>query len=364
MLPDSEGFLYPVVKRTELCTQCGTCAIVCPDGHPATGSTTPLAAFGGHFSDPAELCASASGGLATAISKKIILDGGAVAGVEYTDSFRDVRFAIADRCDSLEAFRTSKYVQADKGSIYRDVVARLRRRQTVLFVGLPCEVAAMVGYAGKHASSLYTCDLICHGPTSPRVQREFCSKLEAVLGAALVAFSVRFKAEGWKPPYIRAIAGNGREHMERFSDSDYGIAFRFLKRPSCHVCRFKGLARIADLTLGDYHGVSRKATEYNPNGVSVGLVNTPRGFNLLLGLDGVVLAKTNMRAALRNRALHTSIRQRFNRRRFARTFSQKGLRAASDLKTVRYSDGVHAFGYRARTILSRLKRCAQQRIGR
>lgn len=356
MRPDQEGFLYPQVLRPAECTQCGRCTNVCPAGKRPAGPGGPIEAFSGHFADRDKLRASASGGLATAMSEKIIGAGGCVAGVEYAESFRTVRFAIAQTPAQLEAFKSSKYVQADKGSIYADVLARLKKRQTVLFIGLPCEVAAMTACASKYATSLYTCDLICHGPTSPQVQREFCEGLESTLGSTLTEFNVRYKHLGWKPPYVRAQGANGRVHLQSLADSDYGVAFRFLKRPACHTCRFKGAARTADITIGDYHGVPRDRAEYNPDGVSIGLVNTPRGYDLLSGLHAFVLTKTSMQAALRNRAWHTSIRPRFNRKRFSRTFAAHGLRAACALRSVRVSDRCHAARLAVRTLLSKVKR--------
>lgn len=361
MRPDQEGFLYPEVVPPERCTQCGKCRNVCPMDNPPARSQGPLAAVSGYFANREKLLASASGGLATAISEKVIRAGGAVAGVQYADSFRIVRFAMAERLDELASFKSSKYVQAEKGAIYAETLTRLHRGQTVLFIGLPCEVAAMTAHAGTYASALYTCDLICHGPTSPKVQQEFCDSLETALGAALVQFSVRYKKEGWKPPYIRGLAGNGREHLQPLADSDYGVAFRFLKRPSCHACPFKGTSRAADITIGDYHGVARNSAEYNRDGVSVGLVNSPRGFELLAGLDAFMLAETNMAAALRNRAWHTSIGSRFNRRQFARVFSANGLHAASSLRSVRFSDGWHAARFAGRTHLSKLKQALRRR---
>ncbi|MCD4669777.1 MAG: Coenzyme F420 hydrogenase/dehydrogenase, beta subunit C-terminal domain, partial [Actinomycetia bacterium] len=49
-------------------------------------------------------------------------------------------------------------------------------------------------------------------------------------------------------------------------------------RPSCHVCPFSNINRVADITLGDYWGVARYHPEMNDDkGTSLILINTTKG---------------------------------------------------------------------------------------
>lgn len=135
----------------------------------------------------------------------------------------------------LEKLRGSKYAQAEKGNIF-DILARDLSDKKVLFIGLPCEVNAVKNLHGKNIN-LYTIALICHGPTSPSVHRQYIQQIQC--SECLTYFSVRYKYKGWKPYFIKAEFNNNSNFIEEFHKSTYGIAFRELKRPSCGECPFK-----------------------------------------------------------------------------------------------------------------------------
>ena len=249
------------------------------------------AAYSGHLTDERALKRSSSGGAASALSAQIIRSGGVVFGAAYTADFRGAEFRCARTEDELEALRGSKYITARKTvtldgeemSVYRAVGQMLRGGVRVLFIGLPCEVAALDAYLAKNAvprDTLYTADLICHGPTDPRIQADTVAALEKQYQSRITAFSVRYKARGWTPPYLHARFANGREHRELFYESDMGFAFKYYTKSACYSCRFKGSAHTADLTLGDYWGCREGMEDYHPLGVSVLLIRTERGQQL------------------------------------------------------------------------------------
>ena len=68
---------------------------------------------------------------------------------------------------------------------------------------------------------------------------------------------------GWKESfsmmYVKDLPCqiNGREYLEKFDKSVYGIAFLYFKRPSCNKCKIKRSKIHSDLTLGDYHLASK-----------------------------------------------------------------------------------------------------------
>jgi len=336
MKPDDEGFLYPEILDKGKCIECDKCLNLCPVRNAPIQKTHNLEAYSGFFSDNNKLKLSASGGLASAISERIIKKNGVVCGVEYSEDFTSAFFSLATTFTDLEKFKTSKYIQANKSKIYKEVLHKLNQGKIVLFIGLPCEVAAMKVFLSKEYENLYTCDLICHGPTSSKVQKEFCEILRSRYNSDIIYFSLRYKKEGWKPPYIRALFANGAEYLEKFADTCYGIAFQFFKRPSCNFCKFKGNARVADITLGDYHSLKKTSKFYNNNGVSIGIINTKKGYELLKNLEGFVLSKADLNTALRNRALHDSIKMKPNRNKFSRAFKKKGLNYACRLGSVKF----------------------------
>lgn len=302
---------------------------------------TDLEAYAGHFVDEKKLLQSASGGLATAMSEKIIRKGGCVFGVTYADDFRSAHYTCVERLSDLGRLKGSKYIQADKswktgggGTLYPSVNDKLLAGRTVLVIGLPCEIAAVRAYmAAKHTdtSALYLCDLICHGVTSPKVAEEYVMALEKKYRSKVVDFSVRYKKEGWTPPYVRAVFQNGKEFTHRFYDTDYGRAFSCFSRPSCYQCKFKGSHHTADLTIGDYWGLKPDSADYNSNGVSIALVRTAKGHELLQELEGFCLNKTDVGFALEHNRMYSEskVYQQKQYERFQRDFRKKGLAYAS-----------------------------------
>ena len=332
MTPDAEGFLYPEIQNPEICIHCGKCEKVCPIINVDTIQipTHNQWVYAGFVRETADLQNSASGGVASAMSQKIINEGGVVYGVVYIDDFTKAEYRKAETLAELEAFRSSKYIQAEKGTIFSDVKDTLKTGKDVLFIGLPCEVAGLKSYLRKEYENLTTAELICHGPTSPKVAEEFIHTLEIKYQSRVVSFNVRYKKDGkWTPPYLRAEFENGKVFLEPFYATDYGRAFGIFSRPSCYECTYKGDKRVADITLGDYWGCIEEDTFYNPSGVSVIFVHTEKGKALLEGVRDLELIETDFEHASKaNPMLHTSKTKNPRRDVFAEALVEMGLSAA------------------------------------
>ena len=285
MQPDSNGFLYPQIDNPAACVNCRRCVNLCPIKHSSRSSRQFLHGFGGSATFDSDVRKSASGGLSYSIGRKFIEKGGIVYGVEYTDDCRLVKFSRAVDLIELERFRTSKYVQARKYDIYQNVKEDLRMGAKVLFVGLSCEVSALYNFLSKEYEGLYTIALMCHGTTSPRVHREFCDALQEEYQSKIQSFSVRHKIDGWKPYYIKANFTNGRTYIEQFVKTDYEIAFKYLKRPSCYSCKFKlrnqNFGFKADLIIGDFHGARPTDAFFNKWGASRFYSTSDKGLDLI-----------------------------------------------------------------------------------
>lgn len=283
MKTDEEGFQYPFIDNNSNCINCKKCLTVCPMKKAGRDPVVIEKSFCFSMPENDDLRKSASGGLATAISRAFINQGGVVYGVSYSDNFLKIKYARAVCIGDLELFRGSKYAQADKGNLYGSVKKDLEAGLKVLVIGLPCEISAIY-HAIPKREKLYTISLICHGPTSQKVHCDFCANLPNANQSKLKSFSVRYKNTGWKPYYIFAQYEDGTVHKEVWNKSDYGIAFQYLKRPSCRVCRYKaedieyGLQ--SDMTIGDFHGAQKNSKYYNPWGVSQGSIQTEKGYFL------------------------------------------------------------------------------------
>lgn len=303
-----------------------------------------LKAYSGYFIDSSQLLKSASGGAATAISEQFIQNGGCVFGVVYTDDFRGAVYACADKLVDLDKFKSSKYIASQKKvlidnewiSVFEGVYRKLADDKRVLFIGLGCDIGALLKYLENHhvnIDNLYTIDLICHGPTYPEVQVEFLNTLEKKYNSKVIDFSVRYKKEGWKPPYIYAKFANGKVFTERLYESEFGYAFKAYSRRSCYDCKFKGEHHMADLTLGDYWGCTEEMSGYNQMGVSIIFTRTEKGENIIRKLKdnkNFVLSTADKENALKHNITFYQTRpiDKVQYETFDRTFKSQGLHEA------------------------------------
>lgn len=338
MKADNDGFLYPSIVDENKCLNCKLCQKVCPIKDNNDKDTSFMDYYAASLNETKDLVSCASGGFATAISRAFINRQGIVYGVSYSDDWKEIKFKRCNTLGELENLKTSKYAQANKGDSYRQICKDLQNGLDVLFIGLPCEVAAVKNLF-KKANNLYTVELVCHGPTSPKVHKDFCDDLETRFQSKLTFISTRHKLNGkWKPFYLKADFENGKTFYQQFHNSSYGVAFRFFKRPSCIVCKIKDEKLQGDLMIGDYHYAEVGMAGFNPNGTSSVLVHNEKG-RLMLSLlnSSISLTKIHERAALANRAIHTAISSPPKAEKFARIYRKSGLSYASSLNFVKFN---------------------------
>ncbi|MBE6757952.1 MAG: hypothetical protein E7552_05325 [Ruminococcaceae bacterium] len=257
-----------------------------------TEQTHDIAAYAAYLTDDQALLASSSGGVATALAHAVIAKGGHVAGVAYSEDFSAARYEIAHTAEELDRFKGSKYIDVQKGTVYKDVQALLERGETVLFIGLPCTVAALYAFLKKDYAHLLTVELICHGPTDAKVHRDYTAYLEKKYQSRLVDFSVKRKKDGWTPGYLYAAFENGQEIYENFYHTAYGYAFSVMAKKPCYTCNFRGDDRTGDLMIGDFWGAVPEDPFWNAKGVSAVLVHSEKGLSWLKATDGLQLYET------------------------------------------------------------------------
>ena len=152
-----------------------------------------IAVYAGYLCDDKELLACASGGVATALARHMILNGGYVAGVTYSDDFMEARYEIAQSLERLDKFKGSKYIEVNKHNVYNEVKHLLDAGEAVLFFGVPCVVAALRTFLKTDYEKLIAVELICHGPTAGKVHRQYVEYLQKQYQSKIVEFSVKRK---------------------------------------------------------------------------------------------------------------------------------------------------------------------------
>lgn len=361
MTSDAEGFIYPQITDITKCINCNKCNNVCPQIKTTIQGRKIIKTYTGFSKNEFEIKQCASGGIATSLTKSFIENGGIAYGVQYSTDFKSVIYSRHDNINYIDRLRTSKYCSTRKFDIFNNVITDLKLDKKVLFIGLPCDIAAIYNFTKNKYSNLYTIELICHGVTSPKVQEETTNNLEKQYNSSIVDFSVRHKLNSWKPYYIFAKFKNGKEYIELFRPTNYGIAFHYLKRPSCNKCKFKlnnsqfGLQ--ADITIGDNHGVRTDNQSYNKWGSSVAFIHTDKGVELInLIKDNFHIYESSSDLTKCNRAINEPIPARINRNNYSKIFIKRGLDAASKSLGVKFYDNYINVSTKLRSTLGKCKR--------
>ena len=287
MRPDEEGFLYPDIDQ-DSCLDCGACISACPLNTAGNfkHSREPVFYVARHKSDDV-LKASTSGGAFTALSDAVLRTGGTVYGADFDEDFR-VTHKCANTPAERDRMRFSKYVQSDLRPVFNQLGSDLESGRPVLFTGTPCQTAAIRSrfQDHPHSNNLYICDLICHSIPSPRIWADYVKLLEREAGGRMTAIQFRSKKYAWsransnKGLMYRIEGEDGLREDDRFYQ--LFIQKNLISRPSCHHCRFTDIHRCADITIADYFGIEEfEPNWYDPLGVSLILVNSPRGRQLL-----------------------------------------------------------------------------------
>ncbi len=271
---DMMGHRYPTVDAVQ-CIDCGVCLKVCPVEHPSL-LFEPQKVIAAWRTDEYLRERSSSGGVASALAEDVVAHGGVVYGCAFVPpfSFRHIRCITKE---ALNALRGSKYVQSDTSGIYRQIYDDLKAGREVLFIGTPCQAAAVRNCFPKH-TRLFIVDLICHGVPSQRLLRESLPGDFMSLQVDQMVFRTGTKY------HFSAKNGISTVFSRPLSRDLYmkGFFTALYYRDSCYSCHFARTARAGDLTLGDFWGVNlSEFTTEESKGISLCMVNTEAGEMLL-----------------------------------------------------------------------------------
>ena len=278
---DHEGFPTPVILQDQ-CVECGLCNKVCPAiNMPQTHEIQQ--AYAVQLLDKEALKDSTSGGVFTVLSREIFRRGGVVYGCVWDENYNAV-IRCAHNEEEMKPMRGSKYVWSWAGDTYPEIKQQLEAGQTVMFTGLPCQVAGLRNYLRRDYENLFTLDFLCSGTPSPMAFQKY---LDTICKPGMKRSELNLKFRDKNPYGLGVhITYKGRK-AKKTSDhisNPYYYSFytRLVDRNSCFQCPYGTEQRVADLTMGDYWGVAKFHTEFDINsGVSAILINSERG-NVLL----------------------------------------------------------------------------------
>ena len=287
---DEEGFWYVHIDR-QVCISCERCINVCPVLQEKMELISDRSAddpviYAAWSLNPEIRYQSTSGGIFSELSLAVLEEQGFICGAVY-DEKQQVWHFITNEEQGLAKIRQSKYVQSHMGSVFKKIENLLRQNRTFLFCGSPCQCAGMFYYCREKKvgiKNLYLIDFICRGANSPKVYQKFISELEEKYQSAVSKVWFKNKAYGWNRFSTRIEFENGRYYLlDRYHDPYIRgyIEENLYIRPSCAHCRFKGMHRIADITLADFWGIQlHDPTQDSDGGTSMVMLHTEKGQKL------------------------------------------------------------------------------------
>ena len=282
MLPDTEGFLRPVID-TEKCVMCLACENSCPVLN-IDASEISHDVYACWNKDAEVRKQSSSGGAFSALAEAVINEGGVVFGAAYDEQLR-VSYKSIEKSEDIPLLRSSKYVQSDIGNAYKEVKHHLEQGRQVLFVGTPCYVNGLHAFLTKDYDRLVCCDFVCHGVPSPLLWSKYLEWLTQKIGFRPVGFNFRDKRKGWYDASRVALKSKEKTYVVKGKKDAYFIGFNknVCLRESCYHCQAL-LHRKSDITIGDFWGIGLRIpfpkTEV-PKGISLLDIHTLKGEDLV-----------------------------------------------------------------------------------
>ncbi len=289
------GFIIPHID-TDKCIHCKICENVC-NASICRNKENPLAAIA--FSKDKKIqFTSASGGVFSALSQSVLLDGGVVAGAELQikDGAPVCNHIFVESLTELKRIQGSKYVESNMTGVYRKIEDYLKAGRILLFGGTSCQVNALYNYLDLrriNTENLFTVDLICHGVPGIKLFSDYIEFLEKRYNSDILSFSFR-KKENDRINYKEQIQfANQKPFVEQIAMGESPYYRLFMHRESyrdqCYHCDFARIDKPADITIGDYFEAredypelfSESKNEITSNYINAMIVHTAKGKRLV-----------------------------------------------------------------------------------
>lgn len=281
----SDGHKYVTIDN-KACVGCLRCENVCPvvnENEYSSNSVNDSIPYAAYSKDDGIYSNSTSGGLFASLAIDFIRSGGYVCGVVMENN--NAKHIITDNEGDVAKMQGSKYIQSDTKGLYSGIDELLKLGKKVLFCGMGCQAAAVCSFfrKSKYRESLFVIDMICGGVPSQVLVNKFIasdSRYRAIVG---------FRNKG--KYVLTCLNNNGKlEQLSRERPLPlYGFFSGLTNRYSCGDCKFAGVERASDITIGDYWGDNSDIHK------SVAIVHSPKGDKLLKNSSNLEIFKTDWR---------------------------------------------------------------------
>lgn len=281
MIENQEGFLVPNINK-ERCINCGLCDNMCPYiNFKEKNNLKKNIWYSTYLKDISERKKSTSGGIFPALANYFLENNGLVCGCIWDNEMKAIHI-LTDNKKDIEKMRGSKYLQSDINSVAKEIKKEIDKRK-ILFVGTPCQIAAIKLYIGDH-NNLFTCGLICEGVGSYKIWKKYVDILEKKYNSKMINASFRNKQVGWDCPVARYEFENNKQRTTLSYEFDLyvrGYLQALYYRNSCNTCQYKANGHNSDILIGDLWGATKsQLIESKYTGISALILNTNKGEQL------------------------------------------------------------------------------------
>ena len=223
--------------------------------------------------------------MAAELYQHAIDNGYWIAGVKMNEKY-DAVYSLTNK-NNL-AFQNSKYTFSNMGNIYLEVSNKLKEHGKVLFIGLPCQVAALKSFLKTKKienTNIVFVDLICHGITPETYLKQHIKRIEYKKRTKSKEVNFRDSRYGSYAYYFTLANNNGTVFYKKNvkQDDEFQIAYHrsIAYRENCYICQWANRERMGDITLSDFPGLGiKEKCSFNDKNVSCVMINTPKGRKL------------------------------------------------------------------------------------
>lgn len=264
----------------------------------------PYAAYAAWAEDDEEYKSSASGGVASVLCRHFIRQGGVVYGcaVSPGEDGHLVRHIRVTEENDIARLKGSKYVRSYMKEALAQIKKDVEDGVRVLFVGTPCQVAAVASMFKDRPENITYVDLVCHGVPGQDMFSCYMSKYLHISEKEIRTLTfrdkgqLRMKVEGESGTIYTHEPLTGRRTEELY----YNLFMDgFTYAEACYRCPFARPERVSDMTIGDFWGLDDRALPEHPYGVSLVLASTPEGESLMpVLMDGMHVYERTVQEAL------------------------------------------------------------------
>lgn len=275
--------IYPKIDGTK-CVGCKKCRQVCPHLNQIKKNDIRkcYAAWSNNTNIRNE---SASGGIASELYYWAMKNKYKVIGTVWSE--KKVVFKVAEKYEDIDEFRNSKYVFSNIGDTFKIVCELLKNKERVLFIGLPCQVAALSNFIksnNMNTKQLLLVDLVCHGVVPNQYLISHIHSIEKKKGRHADNINFRSPIYHTNKFFFTLQDKNGIFYKKNPKSNDcYQIAYHkaLAYRENCYYCEYACPKRCGDISLCDFTSVGKvEMFDYTNENISCVMINTDKGFEI------------------------------------------------------------------------------------